>query len=73
MRVSPVVTLYDLAGTVNRMSITNVNGTRQNGITLPSTVSITPISFRYTAGGITGTTGTNGTIELSKIEATAEL
>ena len=70
---TPTVTVYDNAGTVNRITIANTNGTSQNGITPPASVQYTADGFMWVAGGIGGTPGTGGMVYMSRFDASAEI
>ena len=73
MRANPTITVWDGAGTINKVTIANAGGSSQNAITPPATLGITRQNFQYIAGGLGGTTGNNGMMLLSAFTASAEL
>lgn len=72
MRIPPVISVFDLAGTANRMTIINAGGGSQNGITPAASTDIKTTGWNYTAGGIGGSAGSSGNVSFSKFTASAE-
>jgi hypothetical protein len=73
MRATPTITVFDSLGNSGKISIANAGGTAQNNITPPVSIDVNTDGWQYVAGGITGTTGNNGMMSLSKYTASIEL